>query len=60
VNNIYKSGGREMKKQEAIELLSELLQETLRLYEANGKQAYDSGVYNGVKWAIEKISEGWK
>lgn len=49
-----------MKKQEAIELLQELLQESIRLYESNNMGAYESGRIDGVKWAIEKISEGWK
>jgi len=49
-----------MKKQEAIELLRELLLETYRLYEENGKTDFEAGRVDGVKWAIEKISEGWK
>ena len=49
-----------MKKQEAIELLQELLQESYRLYESNNRGAYESGRIDGVKWAIQRISEGWK
>lgn len=49
-----------MKKHEAIELLQELLQDSIKLYEANSRGAYESGRIDGVKWAIEKISEGWK
>jgi hypothetical protein len=43
-----------MNNEKVIERLEMLLAETLRLYEVNGRKAYDSGVYNGVKWAIEE------
>ena len=35
--------------------LQKLKSEALRLYEANGKKPYDSGIYNGIKWAIEVV-----
>ena len=41
--------------------LDELKAEAMRLYEANGRAAYESGQYNGIKWAIEEVermSEG--
>jgi hypothetical protein len=49
-----------MKKQEVIELLQELLNETLKIYDTNGKQSFDSGICHGVKYSIEKISKDWK
>jgi hypothetical protein len=42
-----------------LERLERLLAETLRLYEVNGRKAYDSGVYNGVKWALEEVLKEW-
>ena len=48
-----------MKKSEAIELLQELLQESIRLYEANSRGAYESGRIDGIKWAIEAITTNW-
>lgn len=35
--------------------LEALLSEALRLYEVNGRQAYESGRIDGVKWAIEEV-----
>ncbi len=42
-------------KEQILEILYHLKNETFRLYEVNGKKAYDSGVYNGVKWALEEV-----
>ena len=49
--------GAYMEKKEVLKVLERLKAETFRLYEVNGKQAYDSGVYAGVKWAIEEIEK---
>lgn len=46
-----------MNKQEVLEALSAILEESERLYNANNKGAYESGRIDGVKWCIEKIRE---
>ena len=40
---------------EILRKLEELLADTFRLYEMNGRQDYDSGVYSGVKRSIEEV-----
>lgn len=44
-----------MRKNEIENRLEALLSEALRLYEVNGRTAYDSGVYSGVKWALDEV-----
>ncbi len=46
-----------MNKQEVLEALSAILEESERLYNVNNKGAYESGRIDGVKWCIEKIRE---
>lgn len=48
-----------MNKEEVLKVLSEILNESERLYHTNNKGAYESGRIDGVKWCIQKISE-WK
>lgn len=40
---------------EVLEKLDWLYNESVRLYEANGRAAFESGRIDGVKWAIEII-----
>jgi hypothetical protein len=44
-----------MDMEKILDRLEELKAEALRLYEANGKAAFESGRYDGVKWCIEEI-----
>ncbi len=46
-----------MNKEEVLETLNEILEESIRLYNVNNKGAYESGRIDGVKWCIEKINE---
>lgn len=46
-----------MTKQEILEALNEILEESIRLYNVNNKGAYESGRIDGVKWCIEKIKD---
>ncbi len=50
-------GRRSTQKQQILDRLYQLKNEAMRLYEANGKAAYESGQYNGIKWAIEEVEK---
>lgn len=49
-----------MTREQVLEVLSDVLRESERLYNANGKASYESGRIDGVKWCIDKILEEWK
>jgi hypothetical protein len=44
-------------KRDLIIILQDLLKESIRLYEANNRGAYEAGRIDGLKWAIEEISK---
>ena len=42
-----------MEKQEILKELQSILNESTRLYESNGRGAYEAGRIDGVKWCME-------
>lgn len=44
-------------KEEILKELQSILAESVRLYNANGKAAYEAGRIDGVKWCIEAVNK---
>lgn len=42
-------------KDDILDILTELYNEAVRLYEANGRAAFESGRIDGIRWAMDEI-----